>query len=187
MPVRVIRPGGLFTNARNCGTPRACAAPRNQRSGACRVQSYLPSATSKVSAVRQGVVILSVMPPPTLNRQHESPIPMLCENSRSANRLRFVSDHVPTFCMLQQSEAEKFSMVWNSASNWIKSRCKPCAWRRLAAVPPTIVLRAVRREQFPFFISKSSDPHSRASPIPVAFQYKQQDNHGRFLWLPLPL
>src|ERR1035441_2574121 len=77
MPVRVIRPGGLFTTARNCGTPRALAAPRNQRSGACRVQSYSLSAISKVSAVRQGLLILSVMPPPILNRQQERPIPDL--------------------------------------------------------------------------------------------------------------
>src|ERR1035441_480235 len=107
MPVRVIRPGGLFTTARNCGTPRALAAPRNQRSGACRAQSYSLSAISKVSAVRQGLLILSVMPPPMLNRQQESPIPPVRENSKSATRLRLGRDHVPNFCMLQQSEAER--------------------------------------------------------------------------------
>jgi len=54
MPLRVMRPGGLLTNARNCGTPRALAAARNQLSPACLVQSYLPWATSKVSTVRHG-------------------------------------------------------------------------------------------------------------------------------------
>src|ERR1035441_9157466 len=121
MPVRVIRPGGLFTKARNCGTPRALAPPRNQRSGACRVQSYLPSAISNVSAVREELLILSVMPPPMLNRQQESPIPPVCENNRSATLLRLGRDHVPNFCMLQQSDAEKFSTVWCSESRRIKS------------------------------------------------------------------
>src|ERR1035441_10042519 len=121
MPVRVMRPGGLFTKARNCGTPRALAAPRNQRSGACRVQSYFPSAISKVSAVRHGLLILSVMPPPMLNRQQESPIPPVCENSKSPTLLRLGRNHVPNFCMLQQSEAEMFSIVWYSESRRIKS------------------------------------------------------------------
>src|SRR5512140_3240220 len=114
MPVRVMRAGGLLVKARNCGTPRDLAAPRNHRSGACRVQSYFPSAISKVSAVRQGLLILSVMPPPMLNRQQESPIPPVCENNKSVTLLRLGRDHVPTFCMLQQSEAEKFSIVWYS-------------------------------------------------------------------------
>src|ERR1017187_10693829 len=153
MPVRVIRPGGLLTKARNCGTPRTFAAPRNHRSGACRVQSYFPSAISKVSAVRQLSLILSVRPPPTLNRQQESPIPPVCEKSKSATRLRLGRDHVPNFCMLQQSEAEKFSMAWYSESRRMESRCGSCEWRRLAAVPASIVLRADRREQFSVFMA----------------------------------
>src|ERR1035437_1099374 len=155
MPVRVMRPGGLFTKARNCGTPRAFAPPRNQRSGACRVQSYFPSAISNVSAVRQESLILSVMPPPTLNRQQESPIPPVCEKSKSATRLRLGTDHVPSFCMLQQSEAEKFSMAWYSESRRMESRCGSCAWRSLAAGPDSIVLRTDRREQFSVFMTPS--------------------------------
>ena len=53
-------------------------------------------------------------PPPILNRQQERPAPLVWENRRSATRSLEAWDQSPSFCMLQQSEAPKFSMIWCS-------------------------------------------------------------------------
>src|SRR5437588_9379890 len=55
--------------------------------------------------------MLGSIPAPKLKRQADRPMPEFVVKSRSATTVLLVSDHNPTFCMHQASDALKMSMV----------------------------------------------------------------------------